>query len=82
MSHISRHGPRPIPDGLTIKQYTVGQWCRSTDGTGKPEAVAICLELDGFAGALVMRLKTRRAVDDMIAALREHRDGVFGPQQN
>jgi hypothetical protein len=82
MSHISQHGPRGIPDGLTIEEYTVGSWCRSPDGSGKPEAVALCLSVKGLAGPLVMRLKTRRAVDDMIRALKTHRDDVFGNLDN
>lgn len=82
MSHISRHGPGPIPDGITIEEYTVGSWCRSPDGSGKPEAVALCLTVKGLPGPLVMRLKTRRAVDDMIRALKEHRDNVFGHRDN
>lgn len=82
MAEISRHGPRGIPDGLTIESYTVGSWCPTPDGSGKPVAVALCLEVPKLPYSLVMRLKSRRAVNDMIAALREHRDEVFGPEQN
>jgi hypothetical protein len=40
------------------------------------------LEVRELPYSLVMRLKSRRAVDDMIAALKKHRDDVFGSLNN
>lgn len=81
---MEEHGPRPIGLGLSILGYTIGDWCASPDGTGKPVAVAICLELRDLP-PLVLRLKSRKAVNEMIHALQKHRDSVFAagkPIQN
>lgn len=77
---------RPLPPvnrvprellGLTLIGYTVGSWCPTQDGSGPPEAVALGLVVDGFPGELVMRLKSPRAVDELIAALQRHKADVW-----
>lgn len=72
-------GPRQLI-GATIEEYTVGSWCPTNDGTGPATAVAIELAIKTKGGdplPLIMRLKTPRAVDAMIAALQKHRDDVW-----
>ena len=61
----------PMVDGLTV-----GEWCPTPDGSGKPEAVALVFNVREF-GDLVMRLKSRRACNEIIDALTAHRDAVF-----
>ena len=73
---MEEFGPRAIPLGLTIESYSVGEWCPTPDGTGPAEAVAIEINVKGLP-PLVMRLKSRRAVNELIHALQKHRDGVF-----
>lgn len=65
--------------GPMVDGFTVGQWCPSTDGGGPATAVAVIFNLQQV-GDVVLRLGSRRAVDEMIAALEEHRDAVFGDQ--
>lgn len=80
MSEQTEHGPRGIGLGMTIEEYTVGSWCPTPDGTGPAVAVAIELKVNGLP-PLVMRLKSRRAVQEMIFALEKHRDDVFGAEK-
>lgn len=47
-------------------------------GTGPATAVAFILNLRNTPFPLVMRLKSKRAVDELIDALKHHRDDVFG----
>jgi len=75
MSEIHETGRRPL-HGATIEEYTVGSWCPSNDGSGLPTAVALELKVDGLP-PLVMRLKSAKAVDDMVAALLKHRRDVW-----
>lgn len=63
--------------GPVVEGFTVGQWCQSRDGTGKPTAVAVVFNVRSL-GDVVLRLHSRRAVDETIQALIEHRDAVFG----
>lgn len=63
--------------GPMVEGVTVAEWCPTPDGSGKPTAVAIvfnCREV----GDVVLRLGSRRAVDEMIDALVERGDSVFG----
>lgn len=78
--------PRNLPDmggptgqrfGITVTEYTVGDWCPTPDGTGAPEAVGIQIMTDVPDVNFVMRLKSPAAVDEMIAALTRHRDSVW-----
>lgn len=74
-------GPRPIL-GMTIQEYSVGEWCPTPDGTGPAQAVVIELIVKQLPMPLCLRLKSRKAVNEMIAMLTRHRDGVFGKLQN
>lgn len=69
-------GRQPIGPGYTILSYRVVSWCPTLDGSGPATAVGLILDVRGVP-PLVMRLKTRQAVDEMIAALEKHRDDVF-----
>jgi hypothetical protein len=69
-------GRQSIGPGYTILSYRVVSWCPTMDGSGPATAVGLILDVGGVP-PLVMRLKTRQAVDDMIAALQTHRDDVF-----
>lgn len=69
-------GPHPLM-GLSIDSYTIGSWCPSPDGTGKPEAVAISLKLNEFPCDLVLRLKSPSRVDELIQALLRHKRDVW-----
>jgi hypothetical protein len=76
-------GGRPPPRntemfGPMVEGFSVVQWCPTRDGSGKPEAVALVSDVREL-GDIVMRLKSRDAVNQTIAALEEHRDAVFGP---
>lgn len=83
---ISEHGPRATPRLAQFEGYTVGQWCPTPDGSGKPEAVVleIC-KPDGIefliqgrrASGLALRLKSRHAINVLIEVLERHRDEVF-----
>lgn len=70
------NGPRPLM-GLSIDSYHIGSWCPSPDGSGKPEAVALSLEIKDFPGELILRLKSPQRVDEMIQALLRHKRDVW-----
>lgn len=59
--------------------YDVIEWQPSADGTGQPTAVCLVLpfKIGESVGRLMLRLKSRRAVDELIATLERHRDGVW-----
>ena len=71
------HGVKANLKGITVVGYHVGSWCRSSDGSGDPEAV--CLQLDTMnpSMALFLQLKSPAAVDEMIAALERHKMDVW-----
>ena len=62
--------------GPMIEGYDVGAWCPSTDGTGKPTAVAFSLKVRGL-GDMVVRLKSPRAVDELVALLQKYKGEVW-----
>lgn len=62
--------------GPMVKGFAVGQWCESADGSGDPVAVAVVLNIAQL-GDVVLRLHSRRAVNEMIDALIDQRDEVF-----
>jgi hypothetical protein len=59
--------------------YHVIEWKPTQDGSG--EATAVCLVLpiniNGKRAEIMMRLKSRERVDELIATLEKHRDGVW-----
>ena len=61
--------------GPMVEGYSVGAWCPTPDGSGKPEAVAISFKVK--VGDIVLRLKSPRAVDEMIQLLQEYRNEVW-----
>ena len=62
--------------GPMLEGYSIGAWCPSLDGTGKPTAVAFSLQVKGL-GDLVLRLKSPRAVDEMVALLLQYKKEVW-----
>ncbi len=62
--------------GPTVVSFTVGSWCPSRDGTGPATAVGISIETERH-GDLVLRLKSPRAVDQMIQMLLRHKRDVW-----
>lgn len=81
-----RRIPQPLSDpsgpsgqrfGLGVKEYVVGSWCPSPDGSGPATAVSIQLVTNVPDVTFFMRLKSPAAVDEMIAALSRHRDDVW-----
>lgn len=76
--------PRIPPAGVEllgpmVTGIAVAAWCPTADGSGEPEAVAIVFNMSQL-GDVVLRLKSREEVDEMIAALNKHADSVFGPR--
>ena len=71
-------GPSGARYGITIKEYIVGDWCPTPDGSGPAKAVAIQLmtNLDGDA-SFFWRLRSPASVDELMAALERHRDSVW-----
>jgi len=71
-------------EGLPIVSYTVGDWCNNQDGSGPPEAVALSLKVEfspGVVADLVFRLKTPRAVDNLIQSLLRHKRSTWPESQ-
>lgn len=62
--------------GRTVESVTVGEWCPSTDGSGKAECVALSIRL-AIGEDLVVRFKTPESVDDLIQMLLRHKRGVW-----
>jgi hypothetical protein len=70
--------PENVPDYLRLLDiggYHVGSWGPEPDGKGQSTQVHLTLRVPG--GAVVMRLKSHRAVNTLIAALERHRDDVW-----
>ncbi len=77
--------PNRVPQNLDerpmfrVVEYGVGSWCPTPDGSGPAEAIVLHLTID-LAGDLMevaLRLKTPRAVDELIATLERHRNDVW-----
>ncbi len=78
--------PNRIPVNLAdvgivgIQGYGVASWCPTSDGSGPAEAVVLHMTLDLTNGGelqLGLRLKSARAVDEMVAMLERHRNDVW-----
>jgi hypothetical protein len=78
--------PNRVPVNLAqvglrnIKSYGVASWCPTPDGSGPAEAVVLHLTIGTVEGddlEIGLRLKSARAVDEMIAALERHRNDVW-----
>ena len=73
--------PPPVSDptplmGPDIESFTVGSWCRSRDGSGKPEAVAISVKVTGL-GDIVIRIKSPMELDRIVQMLLRHKRDVW-----
>ena len=62
--------------GPQVEAFTVGSWCPSSDGTGKPTAVAISIQVAGL-GDIVMRIKSPMEVDRIVQMLLRHKRDVW-----
>lgn len=62
---------------LEIEGLDVVEWHSLPDGRGRPEQVHILSNIKGSKVKLVMRLKSRRILDELVAALIEHGDAVW-----
>lgn len=71
--------PQPNLRMLHVTEYGVGSWCPTPDGTGPAEAVVLHLKVHGPVGVqqFGLRLRTARAVDELIAMLERHRNDVW-----
>lgn len=81
----------PIPDAIDfrrntggfaffdIEEYHVFEWCpeRAEDPNRKPTQVHFQLDVRGLPHPLVLRLKSRDAIERVIQMLERHRDGVW-----
>lgn len=63
-------------EGYNLEGYSVGSWCPTPDGSGKPTAVAISLRVKGM-GDLVVRLKSPKSVDEMVRLLLQYKQEVW-----
>lgn len=69
-----------LSDLMILELDTIGinEWHPERDGKGKPTQVHLALTPKNYPGVrLIMRLKSRRAIDDLIAALQKHADSVW-----
>jgi hypothetical protein len=62
--------------GPTVESFSVGAWCPTPDGSGKPTAVAFTLSVSGL-GDLVMRLKSPERVDEIVRLLLQYKQEVW-----
>ena len=62
--------------GPQVESFTVGSWCPSDDGSGKPEAVSISIQVSGL-GDLVMRIKSPMELDRIVQMLLRHKRDVW-----
>jgi subtilisin-like proprotein convertase family protein len=69
------HGDRGLM-GASVRSFTVGSWVANQDSTGQAVAVAIAIETERH-GDLVLRLKSPKAVDDMVQMLLRHKRDVW-----
>jgi len=62
-----------------LEEIRINEYHPQDDGKGLPTEVHMALRLMGAPPnmLMVMRLKSRRAVDDLVTALCRHRDNVW-----
>lgn len=68
--------PHPLM-GPNIEAFSVGSWCPTPDGSGKPTAVVISIKVAGF-GDIVMRIKSPMELDRIVQMLLRHKRDVWG----
>ena len=59
--------------------YTVIEWSPDEDHSGGPTQVHVLLPMDSImeGAAIALRLKSRRAIQELIDTLEKHRDSVW-----
>lgn len=62
---------------LPIDVFQVVEWNPNADGAGRATQVHILFPVPSLDVQFVIRLKSRRAVDELIAALQVHAAGVW-----
>ena len=74
--------PKPVNlEGVEfyeLEEILVYEFHPLPDGKGKPTQVHMGCRIKGFPASFVVRLKSARAVDELIVSLMTHRNGVFG----
>ncbi len=65
-----------------VNEIAVREYHPLPDGQGEPTEVHMCIDIVGFPGEVVCRLKSGRATDELIVALITHRKRVFGDANN
>lgn len=61
-----------------IKGLSVKEWHPLSDGKGEPTQVHLVLEVEGIPYPIILRLKSRRLVDELMTALLSHAINVWG----
>lgn len=70
-------GPGPLKFAAPLADgYTVGAWCPTRDGSGPAEAVVLEIPVMGI-GKVGLRVKSRRAMDELVQLLGEYADQVW-----
>lgn len=74
------HGPRSLAGVafLEVEDIEIAEWCPTDDGTGPPEQVHMIIKVGGLS-PLRLRFKSPRTLNNVIGALRKHRDNVWPP---
>lgn len=69
-------------DFMDVDDLTVASWSPGAEGEGiPPTQVHILYRVPLIDAQFVMRIKSREACDELINALVEHRDHVFGSEK-
>ena len=62
---------------LPVESYEVGSWCPAPDGKGRATMVVIELRIEGSDVPFLLRLKSRRATQEMLDTLTFHMNDVW-----
>lgn len=65
-----------------VRDINIVQWHPLPNGEGKPTQVHMMLNVVDFPGTLCLRFKGPTTLDQIIDALIEHREDVFGRRDN
>lgn len=87
LQRASAQPPEPEPeknlaayDLFELDGYEVAEWTPLPDGKGKPQQVHFVLRCG--PAMFTLRMKSSRAVNELIETLATHRDGVWPPEEN
>ncbi len=61
-----------------IEEILVAEFHPLPNGEGSPTQVHLNCRIAGFPGAVIMRFKSGRPIDELIVSLMTHRKAVFG----